>query len=255
VRPQFWLWPNLLSLDAPLVAVLWQTLFLRCLGAPVRWLPALLLFLTVWLIYVADRLLDARNGAVTTPRHRFYGRSFRWVLTAWMIVLASTAGMVFLGFANPLLLRGGAMLAAVFLYLAAVHWLPARAGWIGLKEAMVAVLFALGTSLPAWGQIRTAHDALTVVLFSMLCWLNCIAIEQWENGFARLPVAAIAGIIAVAGMAVLHHDRPILVGAEAASLFALVLLDWLHHKLSRDALRVLADVALLTPLVFLPVVR
>ena len=265
-----------------LVAVLWQTLFLRCLGAPVRWLPALLLFLTVWLIYVADRLLDARNGAVTTPRHQFYRRSFRWVLTAWMIVLASTAGMVFLGFANPLLLRGGAMLAAVFLYLASVHCLPARAGWIGLKEAMVAVLFALGTSLPAWGQIRTAHDALTVVLFSMLCWLNCIAIEQWESdtgrlgiiareekrlpgrsvvaqskkdGFARLPVAPIAGIIAVAGMAVLHHDRPILAGAESASLFALVLLDGLHHKLSRDALRVLADVALLTPLVFLPVVR
>ena len=117
VRPQFWLWPNLLSLDAPLVAVLWQTLFLRCLRAPVRWLPALLLFLTVWLIYVADRLLDARNGAVTTPRHQFYRRSFRWALTAWVIVLASTAGMVLLGFANPLLLRGGAMLAAVFVYL------------------------------------------------------------------------------------------------------------------------------------------
>jgi hypothetical protein len=159
------------------------------------------------------------------------------------------------GFANPLLLRGAAMLAAVLVYLGAVHWLPSRTSWAGLKEGAVAVLFALGTSLPAWGQIRSTYDVLTVVLFSMLCWLNCIAIEQWENGLARLPVATIAGIIAVAGLAVLHHDRPILVGAESASLFALVLLDGLHHKLSRDALRVLADVALLTPLVFLPVVR
>jgi hypothetical protein len=255
VRPRFWLWPNLLSLDAPLVAVLWQTLFLRCLGVPVRWLPALLLFLTVWLIYVADRLLDTRNGLQATPRHRFYMRNFHWALMVWIVALAATAGMVFLGFAHALLLRGVAMLVAVFVYLAAVHWLPARGGWIGLKEAAVALLFALGTSLPAWGQIRTAHDGLAVVVFSMLCWLNCIAIEQWENGLARLPVAKIAAIIAVTGLVLLHHDRPILAGAESASLFALVLLDGLHHKLSRDALRVLADVALLTPLVFLPVVR
>ena len=254
VRPQLWLWPNLLSLDAPLVAVLWQTLFLRCLGAPVRWLPALLLFLTVWLIYVADRLLDARNGGSPTPRHTFYRRNFRWVLATWIVALAATMGMVLLGFANPLLLRGLTMLGAVFLYLAAVHWLPPGSAWVGLKEAAVAVLFALGTSLPAWGQIRSTYDALTVVLFSALCWLNCIAIEQWESNLARLPVAKIGAVIAVAGLVLLHHDRPILAGAESASLFALVLLDGLHHKFSRDALRVLADVALLTPLVFLPVV-
>ncbi len=97
----------------------------------------------------------------------------------------------------------------------------------------MAILFALGTSLPAWGQVRSGHDALTVVLFSILCWVNCIAIEQWENGLARLPVAAISGVIAVAGLLVLHHDRPVLAGAESASLFALVLLDGLHHKPSR----------------------
>lgn len=255
MRPQIWLWPNLLSLDAPLVAVLWQTLFLRCLGVPVRVVPALLLFLTVWMIYVADRLLDAREGWNQTARHAFYGRNSRILLAAWIGVLAATSAMVCLGFANGLLLRGVAMLGAVFLYLAAVHWLPSRLAWLGLKEAAVAVLFALGTSLPAWGQIRSSHDALTVAVFSMLCWLNCVAIEQWENGMVRLPVARIAAVIAIAGLIVLHRDRPILSAAEAASLFGLVLLDGLHKKLSRDALRVLADVALLTPLVFLPVVR
>jgi hypothetical protein len=255
VRPQFWLWPNLLSLDAPLVAVLWQTLFLRCLGAPVRWLPAALLFLTVWLIYVADRLLDTRAKWPVTPRHAFYRRNFRSVLAVWISVLSGTAALVLWGLADPVLVRGVAMLGAVLLYLSAVHWLPSSAAWVGLKEAAVAVLFALGSSLPAWGQIRSAHDAMTVVLFSLLCWLNCMAIEQWENGLKRLPVAAIAAIIAVAGLLLLYRDRPVLAAAESVSLFALVLLDGVHHKLSRDALRVLADVALLTPLVFLPVVR
>ena len=48
---RLWLWPNLLSLDAPVVAVLWQFLFARCFQAPVDALAALLLLLTVWLIY------------------------------------------------------------------------------------------------------------------------------------------------------------------------------------------------------------
>jgi hypothetical protein len=223
----------------------------------VHWPPALLLFLTVWLIYVADRLLDTRNPNASTPRHQFYRRNFQFAATVWILVLAGTAAMVIWGLANPVLLRGVAMLAAVFLYLGVVHCLPSRGGWMGLKEGAVGVLFALGTSLPVWERIRSAHDALTIALFSLLCCLNCIAIEQWESSREHpgLPVAAIAGIVAVAGLVLLHHDRPILSGAEAASLFALVLLDGLHHKLSRDALRVLADVALLTPLVFLPVVR
>ncbi len=61
---RFWLWPNLLSLDAPVVAVLWQILFARCFQVPVDALAALLLLLTVWLIYAADRTLDAWRGDV-----------------------------------------------------------------------------------------------------------------------------------------------------------------------------------------------
>jgi len=46
--------------------------------------------------------------------------------------------------------------------------------------------------------------------------------------------------------------RPILGGAEAASAIAFVILDRERLKLSADALRVLADVALLSPVFFLP---
>src|ERR1700704_1719121 len=71
---RFWLWPNLLSLDAPVVAVLWQILFARCFQVPVDALAALLLLLTVWLIYAADRILDARRDECHSPRHEFYRR-------------------------------------------------------------------------------------------------------------------------------------------------------------------------------------
>ena len=56
---RIWLWPNLLSLDAPLVAVVWQVMFARCFQVPVDTVAAALLLLTVWLVYSADRTLDA----------------------------------------------------------------------------------------------------------------------------------------------------------------------------------------------------
>ena len=45
-----WLWPNLLSLDAPVVALLWQLLFVRCFHGSLGTLPAALLAVAVWLI-------------------------------------------------------------------------------------------------------------------------------------------------------------------------------------------------------------
>jgi hypothetical protein len=235
------------------VAVLWQTLFLRCLGAPAGWLPALVLFLTVWLIYVADRLLDTR-AALATERHVFYRRHFRAALIVWCVVLTATAALVSRQVAGPLLAKGMAMLAAVGVYLLAIHGLGSHRLVIGLKEASVAGLFAVGTSLTAWNWILTRSDVLTVILFSALCWLNCVAIQQWESGPERWRIGRIAACIALVGIALLHRDRPILASAESISLVGLVFLDVFHRRLSPEALRVLADVALLSPVFFLPVV-
>jgi len=77
-----WLWPNLLSLDAPLVAVLWQGFLAYRFSLPLRPSGRLALGLTVWAIYLLDRLLDARkppsvNGCDEPARHRYYRRRFK----------------------------------------------------------------------------------------------------------------------------------------------------------------------------------
>jgi len=61
--PPFWSWLNILSLDAPLIAVLWQALLARTFHIPLRPSGRLALGLTVWAIYLADRVLDARTPA------------------------------------------------------------------------------------------------------------------------------------------------------------------------------------------------
>ena len=143
-------------------------------------------------------------------------------------------------------------MGAVALYFAIVHASPKRLRRYWPKEAMVGVLFALGTSLAAWNEVRSTTDILTLLLFSCLCWINCAAIEQWESGRGHGRMGAISACIALAALVLLHQPRPILGGAEAASALAFVWLDMGRPRLSLDMQRVLADAALLSPIVFLP---
>ncbi len=246
--PRFWLWPNLLSLDAPIVALLWQMLFARCFHAEVGAAATALLVLAVWLIYAADRVFDARVES-KLPRHEFYRRNWRAVVPVWSIALAIAGWLAWTRLPAMLFERGMVLLIAVALYFALVHLAPLR---IWPKEAAVAVLFALGASLAAWSRIRSAADVATILLFSCLCWINCAAIEKWEHRNRAWPVSLAATCVAAAVL-LLYRERPILSGAETASAVAFVLLDLGRNRLSRDALRVLADVALLSPVLFLPI--
>ena len=243
-----WLWPNLLSLDAPIVAVLWQALFLRCFHATFDRLVAGLLMLSVWLIYAADRWLDvwkrpAANGdrsptsnqtlladhqrdreaaILQEPaRHRFYRRHWRRMLPVWIAAFAMATWLAWTRLPPILFERGIALLAAIGVYFAFVHFAPWR--WWP-KEFAVAILFAMGTSLAAWGHVRSPVDVATIVLFCALCWINCAAIERWEQpdrweltGQGEWPVRLAAIAVGLVALIFLYRQRPILSGAETAS--------------------------------------
>ena len=95
------------------------------------------------------------------------------------------------------------------LYLGLVH-LPARAHGRSLryfpKEFAVALLFAAATALPAWdaavrrfaGMPRHHPLLLLCPLFAALCWLNCMAIEEWEQHRRNHRVEWLAAVIVAA---------------------------------------------------------
>jgi hypothetical protein len=252
-----WLWPNLLSLDAPIVALLWQLLFVRCFHGRMGMLPAALLAVAVWLIYVADRMLDAWRGTPGTaqqPRHAFYRRHWRTVLPIWIAALCAGGWLAWSRLPGPLFVEGVAVASGTGLYLAVVHLAPGLLRRANSKESAVAVLFGLGASLAAWPGVQTTSDVLAIVLFSVLCWMNCAAIDDWERGDALRPsVIVAAGAVALIAACLLQAYRPILGAAETAGALGLVLLDRSRGRYSAEALRVLADVVLLTPIVFLPI--
>jgi len=270
-----WGWLHLLSLDAPLVAVLWQLLFAKALRVHLAPVVTLILALVIWLIYVADRILDSyrtRKDASEALRHRFY-RSHRIAfLPAFFTVLLATAWMSYadLGFR---MWRDGLMLAAVVGgYFALVHLMGSRGDKWFPKEIAVAILFGIGTFMPVCVKIQQLHlrFLLPFLLFLLVLWMNTLLIEysEWVKLRARdtgrphestilvgqhLAAFGFAvGVLALCAMAGRWFPlaRPILL-AEGLSALALGVLGWQWRRISSYAVRVAADAVLLTPLLLL----
>jgi len=208
------LW-HLLSLDAPTVAALWTLFLARTAGVPLRWQSPAAMFVAVWMIYAADRLLDSRSlptwqtgngplenwptgklatGRPTAPhleaRHHFHHRHRTAFLLA--IALASvllTALLHTLAVLAPLSLHLYALLATLLAaYLVLIH---ARAGSHRLpKEFAVGVFFSAAVFVPTVARAPRLQAALlpAAVLLAATCTLNCLYIYAWEH--KPIPLAA-----------------------------------------------------------------
>jgi hypothetical protein len=260
---------HLLSLDAPTVAALWCWAFGRAARLRLApWLPAALA-LGTWLFYVADRLLDARISSTVAlqERHRFHDRHRRWFLG---VAVPVSLVLVLLVFRMPRsLIAAYCVLGALsLLYLGLVH-LPARVSGKSLryfpKEFLVALLFAAASALPAWDEARRRamgmprqHPLLLLCpLFAALCWLNCVAIEDWEHHRAGRRIQRLATLTIAASCAALFElmNRPACCVALAAILSGALFLLLDHSRLKAGGRRIAADLALLTPLLLAVAVR
>jgi len=285
-RKPWWLYPNLLSLDAPLVAVVWLYIFARTWRVEyLPWVAYIALGLIVWLVYVADRLLDASmmtgpGSPELTGRHEFHQRyqsKFKFVarIAAVVALVLVTAplkiplfGFVFrTGLPTGIYLyalAGGLLVAGFFaLSLFSSHD-PDEIPYA--KNIMAGVAFAYGVAMVAYVYTGFDMDELTyspeLICFAVLCMLNISAIDLWEHAGRHqdeevkasdelaltLPLAVLG--IAAFVFAVKDEDlmnRPffyaILTGAGL-----LLILNLNRSRFRPDALRVLADVALVVPL-------
>lgn len=251
VRPPVWLWFNLLSLDAPLIALVWQDFLSRCYPSALHLPGRAVLGLTVWAIYLADRLLDVRHPAspFESLRHRFYrrNRAFAQTLFAFVVCMDMLVTRLWL---RPSLFTAGLLVAgAVTLYLGAFP----LTGWgtTAWKKPMAALLFTAGTFLIAWsGAGHPMRDlAWPALAFCALCLGNLLMIERWSQGntFAS-PRAWVWLALLIVPLAVSRHSHWF--EAIVFSAAGLCALAWWGPRMPGDARCVLADAVLLTPLLF-----
>ncbi len=243
---------HLLSLDAPTVAVLWMGWMAWQAGVALPSAEFASMFIAVWLLYAADRLLDSRgfvDHAVLEARHRYHRThaiGFRMTIVLLSLVLACLlTRMPERELARFAVL--GALLAGWFVVI--------HAGMRGLpKELGVGLFFAAAVAIPAAVRSHAARFPLVreAVLFGVLCWLNCVFIFAWEQAggapgsghasthlAARQRVTLSVGLVALAGFA----------GSWMVVAGALLLLafDQARGWFGRTTLRALADVALVVP--------
>jgi hypothetical protein len=219
-RIPWWLWPNLLSLDAPLVAVAWMWMFARFWyvkyqDPAVYWILGGL----VWVIYVIDRIRDTEKGKKNLrERHRFHWKHRKILITLVVLVtLASAVGFVLgvpiamlwdwprgiefgssdLGFSGYLMAFSQAVLThgCVVLFFAVGFFLvgkkaesendPRFPDSFLFKNSMAALTFSFGTAMGA--HFYTFRGPLEMVFsyetlaFAFLCLMNLNAIDLWER--------------------------------------------------------------------------
>ena len=142
-RWRLWIWPNFLSLDAPLVALLWQILLTRNFGTHVRAGEPLVLGLCVWLVYVADRgSMFCGRCRVNGSRRgkRFIDATFGFASMAGLCLLSITIPLAYCILRRSTFYAGLALTVPVTSYFGVIHLLPAgwRARWP--RELVVACL-------------------------------------------------------------------------------------------------------------------
>jgi hypothetical protein len=266
------LW-HLASLDAPTVAVVWTLGFAWAAGVRLpRWVP-LLLALSAWAVYIADRLLDARSALRTAPhqlreRHFFHWRFRKFFVPLGAAAACAAAWLVLTRMPAAVRQRDSVLAAAALIYFISVHSgrirrrLPQA---LVSKEMLVGVLFTAACALPAWYRGRIAGIDRPVgpllgpvALFALLAWLNCHLIERWETASdswsgSRLALAlAVAAAALTASLAVAQQPAAAALAACAAvSALLLALLDRQRGRLTPVALRAAADLVLLSPLILL----
>jgi hypothetical protein len=264
------LW-HLLSLDAPTVAALWVCFIARAAHIHIPLAAPAAMALAVWILYAADRLLDARRSAAheLEARHLFHYRYRHAFLIG--ITAATAALATLLLHLDPAAIRlyliEGTLLFAWFLILHATrsaHRLP--------KEIAVGLFFSAAVFIPSIAREPSLRATLlpAAILFAALCSLNCLFIYAWEHdhpsntpahrstrfAIAHLAALAITTAVAGAGLTLLAPTpaKPIAAGCASAAVLLLAL-DRKRSRLSRIGQRAAADLALLTPLLLLPFLR
>ncbi len=276
-RPRWWQWPTILSLDAPLVSVLWQDALAHVAGISLRPSHRVVLAATVWLAYAADRWIEGWRldpRAIRTQRHEFYQR-WRWpVAAAWTAVAVADVVLAFTRLSWMEIGAGVLVIVPVLVYLLSHQLVHRHSRWRAPKELCVAALLTSGVCVFLVETTHLADLASAASLFALLCFANCALISVWERdvdlshgqtslaidlGVSRRgarehgwAIAQLPLLVAVLSIAAFVSDTgPLRTIAACAFVSALLLaaIDRLERRAGWRAARVLADVALLTPIV------
>jgi hypothetical protein len=169
---------NILSLDIVAGAVIGALFFSELLNVRILPYGLVALALTVWIIYTADHLRDARSieHEASSHRHRFHQRHFKKLLV--LVCIAAFVDSVIILFMRTPVFQWGLILAVIVgLYLLIQQYLRV------LKELFVAVLYTCGVLLPSLAVTSVKPDMVHQILifqFVLIAWINLLIFSWFD---------------------------------------------------------------------------
>lgn len=171
---------NTLSIDVAMGAVVSALFFARLLSVVILPYGQIALALTVWIIYTADHLRDAKKigGNASSERHFYHQRNFK-ALRAFLLVAIVIDLLVIFFIRKPVFQWGLALTGFVALYLACQRSL------YFLKEVVVALLYTGGVLLPSLSvtaiDLQWFHYAFFFQFF-LIAWCNLLLFSLFDVG-------------------------------------------------------------------------
>lgn len=173
-----------LSLDVVAGAMLTHTIAQRLPDGhgKVSWASTLLVGISVFAIYVIDRLLDNLKTKVTTPRHRFHAKN-KSVLLNVLAGLGVVGLLCLFWLPKGMFTIGLSLVVLVVGYLVVVFRTSLTDGMQLFKEPIVALIYTAGI----WGTALSAaavspwESKILTVLFGIVAFQNLLLFSWFES--------------------------------------------------------------------------
>lgn len=265
------MYPNVLSLDAPLVAIVWMYVFAWMWNVNyVEPLLPIALGLVVWMVYAVDRLLDLKiqHDRDFPLRHIIHQRHAKPIAIG--IGIASLAITVLALYSLQWSIVQTALLPlfATGLFFSLSLFSPKQKRVSYSKNLLAGYAFAWGVGAGLVGLMGLPQPlnfmklcAPEMLIFGLLCVINITAVDLWVDGSEELddeaeewaltmPLMALA-LFSVLMMRRVGHDHhhPFYVSMLTAAALMYVV-NRIRHQCSAAFLRMIADLILLVAAAF-----
>ena len=173
-----WSYFNIIAIDAPIISVLWYFYYAQnSINEGLNAYHFLILGFSVWLGYMADRLLDVRfkqKSQLVSLRHQFCKEHERKLWILWVITLIITLGLSLNTLNSDKIFAGLKLVLFIFFY-NCLNQCFSRKRFP--KELIVAALFAYGTLF----LVEKPFDMEEFLHFTLICFLNCLILTHKDK--------------------------------------------------------------------------
>jgi hypothetical protein len=251
---------NFLSLDVVAGAVCSALFFAKVYHTALVSNGALILALTVWIIYSLDHLLDAArmHGKASTGRHIFHQRYFHLILVA--VIVAVVVVMILISNLPTFVVMRGVVAGTVV-----AGYLVAQKQLYAIKELIAGVLYCAGILVPL-EELNAGMPALITFQFFCVVLMNLLLFSWFDldKDVRQKTLSAVAiigrsrsqwAIIALFGVefAIALYagfQRPALIVVIMGALH-LVIMAFDQFFQSRERYRAFADGLFFLPVLYL----